>query len=125
MTTAIAIGVGAFFGAISRYGISVWIGPAVGTGFPWATFLINVSGSFLLGLLMRAFSDAGGAGDLRAMATTGFCGGYTTFSAFSFELVLLLQNGHRSTAVVYALASMISAPLACWAGYLLGGFGRA
>lgn len=124
MITAVAIGLGAFAGAISRYGISSWIGGTAGAGFPWGTFLINVTGSFLLGLLMRLMSGEGREGDLRAMLTTGFCGGYTTFSAFSYEVVLLLQNGHRSTAITYALASTIVAPLACWSGYLLASAAR-
>ena len=124
MTTAFVIGLGAFFGAIARYGVGSWVGGADGHGFPWATFLINVSGSFLLGLLMRLMRGPGASTDLRAMLTTGLCGGYTTFSTFSFEVVMLMENGHRSTALIYAAASSILSPIACWCGYMLGGIAR-
>jgi fluoride exporter len=122
MSTLLAVGVGAFFGAITRYGIGIWIGPA--DGFPWGTFVINVTGSFLLGILMFVMRGDGSPDNLRALATTGFCGGYTTFSTFSYELIVLMQSGRMSIAVGYAIASTIAAPLACWCGWLLGGFVR-
>jgi CrcB protein len=124
MTTALLIGLGAFFGAMARYGIGTWIGGATGHGFPWATFLINVSGSFLLGLLMRVMRGTDSSFDLRAMLSTGLCGGYTTFSTFSYDVIVLMENGHRSTALIYAAASSILSPLACWCGYLLGAVAR-
>ena len=115
---------GAFFGAISRYGVGSWVGGPTGQSFPWATFVINISGSFLLGLLMRIMRAPGDGLDIRAMLTTGFCGGYTTFSAFSYEVVMLMENARPSMALGYMIASGICAPAACWAGYMVGGMAR-
>ena len=93
-------------GAVARFGLDgamKWRWP---TTFPWATFLINVTGSLLLGFLtgLVLFHDA--PDDLKLIAGTGFCGGYTTFSTASFEAIRLLQQRHLWTAALAAAGTL-------------------
>ena len=101
----LAIALGGAIGSVSRYLLGAWIGPRT-AGFPWGTLLINVSGSLLLGFLVRALAGRSHAPALAAGLTVGFCGGFTTFSAFSLETVLLLQRGTWFRALLYALVSV-------------------
>jgi CrcB protein len=89
-------------------------------GFPWATLAINVAGSLLLGILMGAFPSADEAWRVRALLAVGFCGGFTTFSAFSYETLLLLQRGSPATALAYTGASVAAGVLAAWLGLRMG-----
>src|SRR6185312_8373156 len=96
LRTYLLIGGGAFVGAILRYQLGLWainLGFNPTTGFPWGTFFINVTGSFLLGLFMSSPSLAALPAPTRLLLTTGFCGGYTTFSTFSFELIVFFTTG--------------------------------
>src|SRR5579871_4865893 len=86
----LSVAVGGALGCISRYFVTMLVQQRAGSGFPVATLLINVTGSLLLGFLMRyALQSAVIGPESRAMLTTGFCGGYTTFSTFSYETALL------------------------------------
>jgi len=121
--TYLYISLGAVAGAITRYQLGVWITQWRGdtTGFPLATFVINVTGSLLLGFLMRYLTGVPAGREVRAMLTTGFCGAYTTFSTFSYETVNLMVETQTTTAFAYVGASMVAAPTACFVGYLLAG----
>ena len=111
----VALGGGA--GAAARFGVSQAL--AGRGGFPWATLAINVAGSLLLGILMGAFPSAE-AWRVRALLTAGFCGGFTTFSAFSYEMLLLLQRGSPAAALGYAGGSVALGVLAAWVGLRMG-----
>jgi CrcB protein len=111
----VALGGGA--GAAARFGVSQAL--AGRDGFPWATFAINVAGSLLLGILMGAF-PSGDAWRVRALLAAGFCGGFTTFSTFSYETLVLLQRGSPSTALAYAGGSVMAGLLAAWVGLRMG-----
>ena len=101
------VALGGILGALARFVVGSAVGaPAPGT-FPWATFAINLTGSVLLGFLMRALPAWNAPDHLRALLTVGFCGSFTTFSTFGYELVVLLQGGAYSTAVAYAAGSVI------------------
>ena len=89
------------------------------TSFPWATVGINVSGSFLLGVLAGWVMFRAGSTDVQAVIGTGFLGGYTTFSTASVETVRLLQQGRRKDAVVNATVTLLASVLACGAGLAL------
>jgi CrcB protein len=95
-------------------------------GFPWATFWTNVSGSFVLGLLLvllvgRFVTERfPTAREVRAAAGTGFLGAYTTFSTFSVETDVLLKDGHAAVAACYVVASLAVGLTAAWAGIRLG-----
>ena len=81
-----AIAVGAAAGGVSRFYLGAAIQQRLGTDFPWGTLAINITGSLLLGFLLRyALATPAISLELRAMLTVGFCGGYTTFSSYSYE----------------------------------------
>ena len=115
-----AVAVGAAAGGVSRYYLSFAVQQRLGATFPWGTLLINVTGSLLLGFLMRyALATPGVSAEMRLLLTTGFCGGYTTFSTFSYETAMLLEDGQYERAAAYALASVIVALLATFCGFIL------
>ena len=99
------IAAGGVAGALCRYLVAVWV-PWSGSGIPWATLLINLAGSALLGFLLRSFPAWGTSPDVKALLTIGFCGSFTTFSTFAFETVTLAQSGAYGLAGLYALGSL-------------------
>ncbi len=101
MLNFLLVGIGAAFGGMTRYGISVWMKNKWKTDFPWATFLINLSGSFLLGLLVSSqLSDL-----WQLLIGTGFMGGYTTFSTFKVESTELYLQKRTGILSVYMILS--------------------
>ncbi len=115
-----AVAAGAALGGVSRYYLSLALAQRLGDAFPWGTIVINVTGSLLLGFLMRyAFASPAANAELRLLLTTGFCGGYTTFSTFSYETMLMLEDGQYSRAATYALASVVVSLLAVGGGFAL------
>lgn len=116
---ALVLGGGAV-GSLLRYLITLAVNEKYDGRFPLATFGINVTGSFLIGLLLILL-DRGELlhPNLRPLLVTGFLGGYTTFSTFEWE-VFALGRTVAPLAVVYALGSVLTGWLACWAGAALG-----
>jgi len=115
-----AIAVGAAIGGVSRYYLSLAVQQRLGVTFPWGTLLINVTGSLLLGFIIRyALAAPAVSVELRALLTTGFCGGYTTFSTYSFETATLIEEGQYERAGAYALGSAVLAIAATFCGFLL------
>jgi fluoride exporter len=116
-----AVAVGAAIGGMLRYVIGQLFLQRYGPGFPYGTLFINVTGSFLIGLLAEfAVTRAFGITPLvRIFATTGILGGYTTFSAFSLDILGLASEGAALIALLYASASVIFGFLAAFAGQLL------
>jgi CrcB protein len=103
-------------GATARYLIDVFVQERARGVFPWGTFVINVSGAFLLGLLTGLALHHGLGRVPRTLVGTGFCGAYTTFSTFSYETVRLAEDGAVVEAVANALASLAVGLLAAAAG---------
>ena len=95
------VGTGGALGSIARYAVSMLFAHFAISGH-WATLVVNVVGSFLIGLAIPLLS--GGA---HLIAVVGFCGGFTTFSTFSSQAVQLFQTGERVTATVYIAASLV------------------
>jgi fluoride exporter len=89
------VGIGSFVGGNARFVIGRWVGGTIDVGFPLGTFLVNVSGSFLLGLLGGVLADRAvpHADAIRLALGVGFCGGFTTFSTFEYENHALLEDG--------------------------------
>ena len=103
----LAVAAGGALGSVARYLVGIGAGKWLGTGFPWGTLIVNVSGSFLIGVLAEAFAwkwDAGLA--TRAFLIVGICGGFTTFSTFSLDFVVLVGRNAMLPAVLYGLASV-------------------
>jgi len=102
------VAVGSAVGGVLRYLLGGWIQQRAGTAFPIQTLLINVTGSLLLGFLQRyALESVAISPEVRTMLTIGFCGGYTTFSTFSFETVRMLEDGDWKRAALYMSLSVI------------------
>ena len=114
-----AVGVGGAAGATARYWLAQAVHPGAG-GFPWATFWINVTGSFALGLLIVLLLERfPPTRYVRPLLGTGFLGGYTTFSTLAVEVDRLGRHGHWETAVGYGLASLVAGLAAVFAGIAL------
>jgi fluoride exporter len=111
------VGVGGFFGSIARYATSRSIDIKLNSIFPYGTMTVNIIGSFILGVVIAwASKKTDGAENLRLLFATGFCGGFTTFSAFAFENLNMLQQRMFGTAVLYALISLVLGIVAVYTG---------
>lgn len=108
MTKLFLIGLGGFFGALARYGVSLWIGQNWGRNFPLGTLVVNVTGCFLIGLLMPLLTVKFMASPhLRLFLTIGFLGAYTTFSTFEYETGALLTDGEWLFATLNVFLSVL------------------
>src|SRR5690606_20926457 len=105
ITTLSSVALGGAIGASLRYLVSVTTMRLIGPGFPWATLTVNVVGSFLMGVLVGVLSQKGGM-RLAPFLMTGVLGGFTTFSAFSLDVLTLFERGAMMQAALYALASV-------------------
>ena len=101
------VALGGAVGTVARYLLTLVIQSRAGAGFPLATLLINISGSILLGFLMRyGLESTAASPEVRLLLTTGFCGGYTTFSTFSYETARLIEDGEWHRGAAYIAASV-------------------
>lgn len=114
---ALLVFVGAGVGGLARYFIGDWVQNAGGASFPWGTLVINVTGALLLGLLYRFLEGTAARPEWRLFVGVGICGGYTTFSTFSYETLRLLQDGQWQRAGAYAFGSVILSIAAVFAGF--------
>jgi len=116
MNSILYVMTGGAIGAAMRYGLSRAI-PVSAGGWPWPTFIANISGGFLLGVLAGWLLRSGGSAEpLRLFVGVGILGGFTTFSAFSLEMAVMVQRGQLGAAVGYAGASVLLALGATLAG---------
>lgn len=108
------VALGGALGATARYqvgrAITHWLGPQVVTTFPWATLAVNILGSFAMGLLAGWLARHGTqyGENIRLLVGVGLLGGFTTFSAFSLELMLLVERGQTTSALAYAGVSVLA-----------------
>jgi fluoride exporter len=113
----LAVAVGGAVGSVLRYIVGVSVQSRVGTPFPVGTLLINITGSLLLGFVLRfALESAAVSAEARAFLTTGLCGGYTTFSTFSWETAALIDEGAYARAGLYIALSVGIGVLGIFAG---------
>jgi CrcB protein len=122
VTTWLAVAAGGALGSLARFWIAAVITMLTGPRFPWGTLLINVFGSFIIGLvagLTAMPSRVGMHPDLRVFLMVGICGGFTTFSAFSLQSLELLQAGEMVPAVGYMVGSVVLCLVGVWTGWLL------
>jgi CrcB protein len=117
MLAYLVVFVGAGTGGAMRHAMNIWIARFAGTHFPFHTLAINVTGSLVMGMVTAWFALKGGAtGHLRLFLTTGLLGGYTTFSAFSLEAVLLWDRHEHLLAAYYVCGSVVGSILGLVAG---------
>ena len=112
------VALGSAVGGASRFALTTFIQQRAGT-FPIGTLVVNITGSLALGFLMRyALGSTSVSPETRAMLTTGFCGGYTTFSTFSYETIALIQDGDYRRAGTYVVASVVLSLAATFLGII-------
>lgn len=116
----IVVAAGGAVGATLRHGVNQIALQAMGPDFPWGTLAVNVFGSFMMGMLVGAFAHFWDASQtLRLFLTVGVLGGFTTFSAFSLDSILMLQKGQMVEAMLYILASVFLSLGGLFAGMML------
>ena len=116
----LVVAAGGLLGAPARYGVGQLLPPDK-DGFPWSTFLINVSGALLLGVLVELLRERFPPNRYaRAFFGTGFLGAYTTFSTYMAETVLLAKDGYVARATAYLLGSLVAGLFAAWLGIVIG-----
>ena len=121
MMNVLIIGIGGALGAVVRYGIALWVGQRWGRSFPLGTFVINVSGSFLIGLLMTLLAERFSVNpQWRLLLVVGFLGAYTTFSTFEYETGALLKDGEWVFAMLNVVLSVVVGFIALKLGEMLG-----
>ncbi len=118
LTLIWCVGLGSALGGMSRFVLFVFIQQKADTTFPVGTLLINITGSMILGFVLQyATGSATMSPEVRAFFTTGFCGGYTTFSTFSFETARLIQDGDYGRASLYVILSVAVSLAGMFAGF--------
>jgi len=121
MQTLLFVGLGGAFGAIARYAVGAQALRAFGGGWPYGTFAVNIAGGFLMGLLASWLALRGGVDQerWRLLLGVGVLGGFTTFSAFSLEVALMIERRAWGEALGYSLASVVLSVAALFAGLFL------
>jgi CrcB protein len=117
----VAIAVGALLSANLRFVVGLWAADRFGTDFPYGTFLVNISGAFAIGIVISLIAERVGISPLwRLFFVTGFLGGYTTFSSYAWEALVLAETGNWLPAAAYVLGSNVFGLLGVWLGAVLG-----
>lgn len=118
----LAVALGSAIGGVARLLLGAALQQRLGAGFPVGTLVINITGSLLLGFLMRlALATSAISPEMRGFLTTGLCGGYTTFSTFTYETMALLNDGELGRAGTYVAASVALALLGVYLGAAAAG----
>lgn len=120
MERLLLVFIGAGLGGVARYVAGTWIMLRYGGRFPLGTMLINITGSFLIGLLMASFTERSGVHPVwRLFLVVGVLGGYTTFSSFEYETFQAVRDGARAMGMLYVAGSVLLGYLGVWLGTLL------
>jgi CrcB protein len=121
MTKYFMVGLGGFLGSIARFWLGGFISERMGTRFPYGTFVINISGSFVIGLILTLLTEnAHWSPNWRYLVPVGFIGAYTTFSTFEYETLRSVQDGQWLMAILNVVLSIILGFLGVWLGVVTG-----
>ena len=121
MWSGLWIFVGGGLGSLARWWFSGWVANAVGETFPWGTLVVNVTGSFVIGLFAAATGPEGrwlAPATFRQFFMLGLCGGYTTFSSFSLQTLTLAQDGEWFKAAANCVLSLVLCLVGVWLGHV-------
>lgn len=120
LVSILSLSVGGILGVNARHFVGIWVRNWAGAEFPWGTFLINVSGSFAIGVLSISLTRWLPNPHVRLLVVTGFLGGYTTFSSYMMETLLLWERGEPYHALAYFVGSAATGLVAVVLGVLTG-----
>lgn len=121
MLKYVMVGMGGALGSILRFWLGSFIGSRMGTRFPYGTFVINVTGSFLIGFVFALLTArTQWSANWRYLIPIGFIGGYTTFSSFEFETLRTIQDGQIGIGLLYVGLSVVLGFFAVWGGVVTG-----
>lgn len=121
MNMILAVATGGAIGAVARFLVGRGVLNLFGPGLPWGTLLVNIIGSFLIGFLVEMFAlRMNATHEWQAFLVVGVLGGFTTFSAFSLEVSLMIEKGQLTTAMLYAFGSLFIGVAALFAGLYAG-----
>lgn len=120
MTSYLLIALGSAIGGVARHWCGLAVAQRMGSAFPWGTLVVNVIGSFLIGLIAALTDAAHQSQRAREFLMVGVLGGYTTFSAFSLQTLALLREGKVFAAGGNVAASVVLCLAAVWLGFVLG-----
>lgn len=123
--SVLLVGLGGFLGSVCRYGVQQYFQRYFPLSFPLGTFVVNVAGCLLIGLLLGLFERAAAPAAWRLLLVTGFCGGFTTFSTFAHENILLARSGDLWVLAGYVAASLLVGMLAVALGLWVSRLGQA
>ena len=113
ISTIAVVAIGGAFGAVARHGVNIGAVQIFGHGYPWGTLIVNILGSFLMGVVIAKFAAMDQVPqELKTLCVTGFLGAFTTFSTFSLDFVTLWERGEMLPAISYVLASVVVSILA-------------
>jgi CrcB protein len=121
MWNALWIFIGGGLGSLARWGVSGWLAHALGETFPWGTLVVNVTGSFIIGLFATVTGPDGrwlAPSTFRQFFMLGICGGYTTFSSFSLQTLNLVEDGQWFRAGANTVLSVLLCLLGVWLGHV-------
>lgn len=111
---------GSAFGGVIRFIFSAYLQNRVSSKFPLGTFSVNLLGCFIIGAIFALIAkSSSGNNDIRLLLATGFCGGFTTFSAFAIENLDMIKNGNYTTALIYIVSSIVLGITATLVGTLM------
>ncbi|HXM60896.1 MAG TPA: fluoride efflux transporter CrcB [Terriglobales bacterium] len=115
------VGIGGCLGSILRFWLGSYIGSKMGTRFPYGTLVINITGSFLIGLIFALLTvRTSWSPNWRYLIPIGFIGGYTTFSSFEYETLRTIQDGQIGLGLLYVATSVVIGFVAVWGGVMAG-----
>jgi CrcB protein len=121
MSKYLVIGIGGFLGAMARFWLGDYISNRVGTRFPYGTFVVNCTGSFLIGFVMTLLAERiHGSPNWRYFIPIGFIGAYTTFSTFEYETLRSIQDGELLMAGLNVILSVAVGFASVWLGVIAG-----
>jgi CrcB protein len=125
MMLYLLVGLGGALGSVARFALSGFVATNFGETFPWGTFVINVTGSFVIGFYSTLTGPDGrvfASGNSRQFFMTGICGGYTTFSSFSLQTLNLARDGEWLQAGGNVVGSVVACLVAVWLGHLAAAY---